>query len=44
MAGMRDILIHKYDDRDFTVVWKTAIQFVPTLKKQIEQLLKKEKE
>ncbi len=40
MAGMRDVLIHQYDDIDMKIVWKTITQFVPELKKQIGTLLK----
>ena len=42
MTGMRDILIHQYDDIDFTGVWETATKFIPPLKKQIEIILQKE--
>lgn len=38
---MRDILIHQYDDADYDIVWKTATQFIPSLKKQIMEILKK---
>lgn len=41
IAGMRDILIHEYDDTDFEVVWDTVINFLPPLKKQILELLEK---
>lgn len=40
MAGIRDILIHQYDNVDIDIVWKTATQFIPTLKKQIIEILK----
>lgn len=39
MAGMRDVLIHDYDDVDYTVVWKTVTQFIPPLKIQLEEML-----
>lgn len=39
IAGMRDVLIHDYDDVDNLVVWKTVKQFIPTLKKQVEDIL-----
>lgn len=40
MAGMRDILIHDYIDVDIFMVWKTATEDVPTLKKQLEAIEK----
>ncbi len=39
MAGMRDVLIHQYDDVDIQVVWKTITEFIPPLKTQIQKLL-----
>jgi uncharacterized protein with HEPN domain len=42
MAGMRDILIHEYEDVDSPIVWDTATQHLLPLKKQIEQLLQTE--
>jgi uncharacterized protein with HEPN domain len=33
MAGMRDILIHDYIDVDVDIVWKTASESIPELKK-----------
>ena len=42
MAGMRDILIHQYDDIDYIIVWETATLFIPPLKKQIIEILQKE--
>jgi uncharacterized protein with HEPN domain len=33
MAGMRDVLIHDYDNVDYKIVWETATLFVPRLKK-----------
>ncbi|MDZ4725866.1 MAG: DUF86 domain-containing protein [Leptospira sp.] len=38
MAGMRDVLIHDYLNVDLNIVWKTAKQYIPPLKVQIEQL------
>lgn len=37
-AGMRDILIHAYDDVDLDLVWTTITDTLPTFKKQIENL------
>jgi len=39
MAGMRDNLIHDYDDVDLGEVWKTVEADVPALLKAIEPLL-----
>ena len=41
MAGMRDVLIHQYDDVDNIVVWKTITEFIPPLKKQVEEILQR---
>jgi uncharacterized protein with HEPN domain len=43
MAGMRNVLIHEYDDVDTTIVWDTVTQHLLPLKKQIEELLKVKK-
>jgi uncharacterized protein with HEPN domain len=42
MAGMRDILIHQYIDVDEDIVWKTATERIPPLKKHIEKILQEE--
>lgn len=39
MAGIRDVLIHDYDDVDYKIVWETVTIFIPHLKKQIMQIL-----
>jgi uncharacterized protein with HEPN domain len=39
IGDMRNVLIHVYFDVDYTIVWKTATELVPQLKKQIENLL-----
>jgi uncharacterized protein with HEPN domain len=31
MAGMRDILIHRYDDVDLALVWRSATNRLPTI-------------
>jgi len=38
IAGMRDKLIHEYDDVDLTEVWKTVRSDVPRLLTQLELL------
>jgi uncharacterized protein with HEPN domain len=39
IAGMRDVLIHNYDDVDLKRVWAVANTFVPDLIAYIEPLL-----
>lgn len=39
MAGMRDILIHGYDDLDMLEVWRAATVGIPELISRIEPLL-----
>jgi uncharacterized protein with HEPN domain len=39
-AGMRDVLIHDYDDVNLEVVWHTASVNLPPLIQQIEAYLK----
>jgi uncharacterized protein with HEPN domain len=36
MRGMRNMLAHEYFGVDIEVIWKTAIEDLPELKKQIE--------
>ena len=38
MAGMRDILIHAYDDVDVIEVWNTVTIALPKLVAQLEAL------
>lgn len=38
-TGMRDILVHDYDDIDMNRVWLTVTEILPPFKKQIENLL-----
>ena len=40
MAGMRDKLIHDYMGVDYKLVFKTAIEEIPELHFQIEQIIK----
>ncbi len=42
IAGMRDKLIHNYFDVDSSRVWVAVTKEVPTLKKQIQEILDKE--
>ena len=38
IAGMRDVLIHDYDDVDIPDVWETVKTYVPELIGQLEHL------
>lgn len=40
MAGMRDMMIHGYFSINYRIVWDVAQNKVPTLKQQIQNLLK----
>jgi uncharacterized protein with HEPN domain len=44
MAGMRDKLAHEYFGVDIDILWKTSINRLPTLKPQLEELLKEVEE
>lgn len=39
IAGLRDVLIHQYMGVDLDAVWEIVISNVPTLKRQVEQIL-----
>ena len=39
MRGMRNWVIHRYDDIDMDVVWDTVEQNIPRLIAQLEQLI-----
>lgn len=39
LAGMRDKLIHEYFGVELKIVWKTAKEDLPKLKKQIKNLI-----
>lgn len=43
IAGSRDVLIHDYMDVDLDIVWENTQQDLPDLKKNIQQILIKEK-
>lgn len=38
MAGMRDILIHSYENADLEEIWKTIQDVMPELVKQVSKL------
>jgi len=43
IIDMRNRLIHNYFSIDYGIVWKTASEDLPELKKQIEELIKDNK-
>jgi uncharacterized protein with HEPN domain len=42
MAGMRDVIVHDYNEIDLDLVWDTATKSIPALIAQIEPLAPKE--
>ncbi len=42
MAGMRDRLIHGYFGVDYEIVWDVALNKVPSLQQDIEEILRNE--
>lgn len=40
MDGMRNILIHDYDNIDYDVLWKVLDSNIPELKPKIDELIK----
>ena len=42
MAGMTNVLIHEYFGINWVTVWKTATEFIPPLKKEIQSLITSE--
>ncbi len=43
IAGFRDVLTHAYFGIKLTILWDTAINEMPNLKKEIRQILRHEK-
>jgi len=39
-TGMRDVLIHNYNEVNFDRLWKTITEDLPPFKKHLEELLK----
>jgi len=44
MAGMRDRLIHNYFGVDYAIVWDVAHRKIPTLRRQIQEMLDSQSE
>ena len=42
IAGMRDKITHGYFNVDIDIVWKVIVKDIPTLKQNIEDIIKKE--
>lgn len=40
MAGMRDRIVHEYDNVDLQIVWDVVKKDIPQIKPQIQQILK----
>ncbi len=40
IAGLRDVLIHRYFEVDLELTWETVQERLPTFKQQIEALLR----
>lgn len=44
VAGLRDVLIHRYFGVDYANVWKIAKEDIPQLKEKVERILRAENE
>ncbi|MBI2672320.1 DUF86 domain-containing protein [Candidatus Woesearchaeota archaeon] len=44
IAGLRDIVTHAYFKIDLDIIWEIITRDIPILKKQIKEILKKEKQ
>ena len=42
IAGMRDKMIHHYFGVDYDIVWDVALNRMPLLRRQIEEMLRRE--
>jgi uncharacterized protein with HEPN domain len=39
MAGMRDRIIHGYDNVDYQIVWEVVKKDIPTIKPLVQEVL-----
>ena len=44
IAGMRDKIIHGYFNVDIDIVWEVIVKDIPTFKKKIMEIIKKEEQ
>ena len=42
IAGLRDLLIHRYFDVNIEIVWEVVQSYIPVLKTQIEQMIEEQ--
>ena len=42
MAGMRDKVVHRYFGVDYDIVWDVALNKIPLLHRQIDEMLRRE--
>jgi len=42
LAGMRDIVVHEYFGITLAMVWKLAVEDIPVLKNQVDEIILKE--
>jgi uncharacterized protein with HEPN domain len=40
MIGMRNVMIHEYDDVDIDIVWETLVNDLPSLIQALENAIK----
>lgn len=39
MAGMRDVLIHDYINVEIDIVWKTVVDYLPSMLEKIKEII-----
>ncbi len=42
MAGMRDKVVHRYFGVDYDIIWDVALNKIPVLRRQIDEILRRE--